>query len=64
MLSLVRSSPESTIQAQAEAFIAIKPSKKIGAEQGARDITKVELYFVYSLLKLFIFLSFNINCKL
>ena len=44
----------STIEAQAEAIIAIKPSNKIGAEQGARDITKVEVIFcVHQLLKLF-----------
>ena len=45
MVCLARSSPVSTIKAQAEAIIANKPSNKIGAEQGARDITKVEVIF-------------------
>ena len=61
MVCLARSSPVSTIEAQAEAIIAIKPSNKIGAEQGARDITKVEVIFcAYLLLKSFHFFSFNI----
>ena len=50
----------STTQAQANTIIAIKPSKNIGCEQGARDITKVESdLFCIHIVKIISYLQFQ-----